>query len=50
LSFSDPLSAGGGSGTLRPSARLRAEFHQDVVDVNFDGPNFDAQLARYFAV
>jgi hypothetical protein len=50
LSFPDPLLTSGAFGTLRRSARPRPALYQDVVDVNFDGARFNAQLARYFVV
>jgi hypothetical protein len=55
-SFPAPRSTSGGLGTLRRSARprthaiARAEFHQDVMDVNFDRAKFNAQLTRYLFV
>jgi len=57
LSFPDPFSTGGRSGTLRPSASPRAqldtsrfEFFEDPLNVSFDGAKFNTQLARYFVV
>jgi hypothetical protein len=52
LSFPDPLHSSGAFGTLRRPARPRPQpaFYQGVVDVNFDGASFNAQLARYFFV